>query len=74
MAVSREEIESLGYIPLGSGWFRNVFDTYRIRKWSGDEIDIWAWSYDDDCCITIFRGNIYNLDELKFITERVIIK
>lgn len=72
MPVTREEIGSLeGFTHLGSGWFKNANDSYRIRKWIKDAIDVWHWDSDEECRDRVFRGNLYTLDELKWVLKRV---
>ncbi len=64
--MTRKQIDSLGYIHLGSGWYQNEDDTMRIRLWRKDELDIWKWRGNDDNQI-VFRGTIKKLKDFDFI-------
>lgn len=65
-SMTRKQIDSLGYIHLGSGWYQNEDDTVRIRLWRKDELDIWKWRGNDDSQI-VFRGTITKLKDFEFI-------
>lgn len=69
--LDREDIASLGFEHLGSGWFKK--GDYRIRKWVQQQVDIYLWEEDEhhsDGDI-IFRGNIKNKSELKQILTQL---
>lgn len=44
--------------------------SYRLRKWIGDELDIYNWRNDEDNEL-IFRGAIRNKSELKRVLSMV---
>jgi len=66
LSMTRKQIDSLGYIDLGSGWYQNEDDTIRIRLWRKDELDIWKWRGNDDNQI-VFRGTIKKLKDFEYI-------
>jgi len=72
--LDREDIASLGFEHLGSGWFEK--DIYRIRKWSEQEIDVYLWHTLDASMPEhlIFRGEIKNRSELKQLLKQLHIK
>lgn len=63
--LDRKDIESFEFQHLGSLWFKDKYDQYRIRKWSTNEVDIYKWHLDEDDRILIFRGVIKNKSILK---------
>jgi len=72
--LDREDIASLGFEHLGSGWFKQ--GNCRVRKWIEQEVDIYLWEEDEhhsDGDI-IFRGNIKNKSELKKLLTQLNIK
>ncbi len=41
--LKKEEIEELGFTHLGSRWWRNSDDTFRIREWADNLTIFWDW-------------------------------
>ena len=71
--IPQEEIESLGFKHIGWGWFENELNTIRIRQWTDFEMIIWSWSWDENQRITVFKGRLDNLEEVKWVLSRIII-
>ena len=71
--LDRDDIASLGFEHLGSGWFKK--GDCRVRKWVKQEVDIYLWVTDEhqDEGDIVFRGNIRNKSELKRILEQLAI-
>ncbi len=76
--LDKEDIESCGFIDLGSLWFfkeqcLTVNDVNnlncKIRKWKNNQIDIYADYRDNDELQLIFRGCIKNKSELKRLLQ-----
>ena len=68
--IDKKEIEDLGFTHLGSRWWKNEDDSIRIRQWKGNEIDIYRWINDEDNQIH-FRGVLIDINELKWVLERI---
>jgi len=70
-----EDIESLGFKHIGSGWFENELQNFRIRKWKDLEVTIWFnYSYNfnrEDESEIRFRGDIKNKSELKNVLSMI---
>ena len=68
--LNSEDIECFGFAHIGSLWFENIEKSYRIRKWKGNEVDIYKWWGDEDSTL-IFRGKIKNKSELKVLLKQL---
>lgn len=66
------QLLTLGFKKLGSGWFGNESDSIRIRLWKDNEIDFWLWRSSDnpDDNQIHFRGKIFSIEEVKWVLER----
>lgn len=71
--LDKTDIESLGFVDLGSLWFFKEkcltvngenFLNCKIRKWNGTQIDVYVDYNDTDELQLIFRGSIKNKSEL----------
>jgi len=69
--LDREDIASLGFEHLGSGWFKK--GNCRVRKWVQQQVDIYLWEEDEhhNEGDIIFRGDIKNKSELKQILTQL---
>jgi len=73
--LSIKEIESLGFTHIIARWFKNHNDTIRIRQWYNHQIIIYKWrsieesSYDND--EIVFNGRLDNVEEIKWILDRI---
>lgn len=68
----KEQLATLGFNPIGSGWYSNERDTIRIREWKDNEMDFWEWKYgdtteDSDNSILLFRGKIGSIADIKWV-------
>ena len=68
--LDTSDIESFGFSHIGALWFENIEKSYRIRKWKGNEVDIYKWLGDEDSTL-IFRGKIKNKSELKVLLKQL---
>lgn len=68
--LNKEDIESFGFNHIGALWFENIEKSYRIRKWKGNEVDIYKWWIDGDNNL-IFRGKIKNKSELQQVLKMI---
>lgn len=65
----KQQLSDIGFLHIGSGWYRNEYDNIRIRLWTKNEIDFHKWWSDDDNQV-FFRGKILNFDEVKWVLNR----
>jgi hypothetical protein len=69
--LNLEDIASLGFEHLGSGWFKR--GNCRVRKWIQLEVDIYLWDEDEENGTgdIKFSGNIKNKNELQQILTQL---
>ena len=68
--LDTSDIESFGFSHIGALWFENIEKSYRIRKWKGNEVDIYKWWINGDNNL-IFRGKIKNKSELQQVLKMI---
>ena len=68
----QNELQSLGFKKLGSGWFGNENDSIRIRLWKNCQVDFWLWrsSENTDDNQIHFRGLINSIEDVKWVLDR----
>lgn len=78
--LDKQDIESLGFIDLGSMWFFKQdcltvngenFLNCKIRMWTNNQLDIYADYKDNDELQLIFRGVIKNKSELVKVLKMI---
>lgn len=70
---SIENIESLGYVHIGSRWFESTNKKWKIRQWKDFSIDIYKVFHDDPEPLLVFRGYLPKLNEVQWVLGRVAI-
>ena len=60
-----KELSDINITPLGAGWYTNGDNSIKIRLWTKCSLDVW-----DRNDVMVFRGIIYDIDELKWVIER----
>ena len=68
--LDTSDIESFGFSHICALWFENIEKSYRIRKWKGNEVDIYKWWINGDNNL-IFRGKIKNKSELQQVLKMI---
>tara|TARA_R110000764_G_scaffold139641_1_gene227706 strand:- start:1843 stop:2238 length:396 start_codon:yes stop_codon:yes gene_type:complete len=74
--LDREDVESLGFNALGSGWYQyrhGVMVPYwtklKVRTWKGNEVIISGWREEEHGIL--FQGIIKNKSELKKVLKQI---
>jgi hypothetical protein len=69
--ISKENIEKLDFIHLGSRWWRNKSDTIRLRQWKDDEIDVYKWGIRENEQFKVFQGRLATIEEIQWVLDRI---